>query len=119
MAEIRASSISNLAGTGPIDLEFQSAAKAFIYFSGGGTAAINTSLNISSLTDNGTGNYAFDFSNSFSSTDFCEVIGGNQDEVRHGSSDRSASTSGIRSQNSGGSSVDDNFASAAHIGDLA
>jgi hypothetical protein len=43
-------------------------AKAWTVFTGTGTAAIDDSLNTSSLTDNGTGDYTLDWSNSFAST---------------------------------------------------
>jgi len=40
MSEIRATTISNAAGTGPITLTGQSAAKAWVNFNGTGTVAI-------------------------------------------------------------------------------
>ena len=66
MSEIRATTISDAAGTGPITLTGQSAAKAWVSFNGTGAAAIVTSQNISSLTDNATGDYRVFFTNSFS-----------------------------------------------------
>ena len=39
-------------------------AKAWVNFNGTGTAAIQDSLNMSSLTDNGTGDYTLTYSNS-------------------------------------------------------
>lgn len=68
MSDIRANTISDAAGTGPITLTKQSAAKAWARFNGTGTAVINNSTGISSLTDNGTGNYELAVINSFSST---------------------------------------------------
>ena len=61
MSEIRATTISDAAGTGPIALTKQSAAKAWVNFNGVGTVAVRDSENVSSLTDNGTGDYSFSF----------------------------------------------------------
>ena len=63
MSEIRATTISDAAGTGPITLTGQSAAKAWVNFNGTGTVAVRQSNNVSSITDNGTGNYAVNFTN--------------------------------------------------------
>jgi len=46
----------------------QGLAKTWLNLTGTGTATINGSLNISSITDNGTGNYTETFSNNFAST---------------------------------------------------
>ena len=45
-------------------------AKAWVNFNGTGTIAVRNSLNVSSLTDNGTGYYTVNFSNSFSAADY-------------------------------------------------
>ena len=70
MSEIRATTISDLAGTGPATLTKQSAAKAWTRFNGSGTAAIDDSFNTSSLTDNGTGIYALNWSSAFSASTY-------------------------------------------------
>jgi len=49
----------------------QGLAKAWVKFNGGGTAAINDSFNIGSLTDNGTGLYTFAFSSNMGNVNFC------------------------------------------------
>ena len=51
MSEIRATTISDAAGTGPITLTGQSAAKHFCNWNGTGTPAILESFNTASLTD--------------------------------------------------------------------
>lgn len=61
MSEIRATTISDLAGTGPATLTGQYAAKAWVNFDGTGTVAIRGSGNVSSVTDNGTGDYTINF----------------------------------------------------------
>ena len=70
MSDIRANTISNVAGTGPIDLHKQSAAKAWVNFNGTGTVAIRDSFNVSSLTDNGTGDYTVSLSNSMADANY-------------------------------------------------
>ncbi len=59
MSDIRANTISNAAGTGPIDLHKQSAAKAWVKFSSssGSGVAVKSSFNISSITDLGVGSF--------------------------------------------------------------
>lgn len=70
MGDVRADTVSDLAGTGPVDLTGQSAAKAWVNFVGTGTIAINDSFNVSSLTDEGTGDYLTNLTNSMSSSDY-------------------------------------------------
>jgi hypothetical protein len=57
VSELRANTISDAAGTGPVTLTGQYAAKAWVNFNGDGTVAIRESGNVSSITDNGTGDY--------------------------------------------------------------
>ena len=49
-------------------------AKAWVAFNGGGTVAIKDSLNVTSVTDNGTGNYAVNFIVNFASSNYAPVI---------------------------------------------
>ena len=49
-------------------------AKAWVNFNGTGTIAARDSENVSSLTDNGTGDYTVNFSNAFGAGDY--AIGG-------------------------------------------
>jgi hypothetical protein len=62
MSEIRATTISDAAGTGPITLTGQSAAKAWCNLNGT-TFGLRDSFNISSASDEGTGEYKFNYSN--------------------------------------------------------
>ena len=45
-------------------------AKAWVNFNGTGTIAARDSENLSSLTDNGSGDYSINFSNSFNAADY-------------------------------------------------
>ena len=53
MSDIRAGTISDAAGTGPITLTKQSPAKCFVRYDGA-SVQVGISLNVSSLTDGGT-----------------------------------------------------------------
>lgn len=70
MSEIRANTISDAAGTGPVTLTKQSAAKAWANLNGTGTISLRDSENVSSLTDNGTGQYAVSLTNAFAAADY-------------------------------------------------
>jgi len=71
LSEIRATTISDAAGTGPITLTKQSAAKAWasVYYSSG-TPTASASFNISSLSDEGTGDYDASFTSNMDSSDY-------------------------------------------------
>jgi len=49
--------------------------KAWVNFDGESTVAIRDSFNVSSITDNGTGNYFINFSNAMGNTNYCVVTG--------------------------------------------
>ena len=46
-------------------------AKAWVNFNGSGTIAARDSANVGSLTDNGTGDYTVNFSNSMGNVNYC------------------------------------------------
>lgn len=50
--------------------------KAWANFNGTGTVAIRSDFNVSSITDNGVGNYTPNFGSPLSDTDYCVVVGG-------------------------------------------
>ncbi len=68
MSEIRVTTISDTAGTGPVTLTKQHAAKAWFSSYTEGTAS--NSFGISSATDNGTGDATYTFTNSFSNQNY-------------------------------------------------
>jgi hypothetical protein len=65
MSTIKADTLSNLAGTQtvPVSTVAQGSAKAWVNFDGTGTVAIRAAFNVSSITDNGTGDYTVNFTN--------------------------------------------------------
>jgi hypothetical protein len=74
MSEIRATTISNAAGTGPITMTGQYAAKAWVNFDGTGTVAIRESGNVSSITDNGVGNWTVNLTTAMSDVNYAICI---------------------------------------------
>jgi hypothetical protein len=48
----------------------QGSAKAWVNFNGTGTVAILASYNVSSITDNGTGDYTINFTNAFADANY-------------------------------------------------
>jgi hypothetical protein len=67
LSEIRATTISDAAGTGPITLTKQSAAKGWWVLSD--AAVPQNSFNVSSGTDNGTGDYSANLTSAMSTSD--------------------------------------------------
>tara|TARA_R110000782_G_scaffold266300_1_gene360610 strand:- start:125 stop:598 length:474 start_codon:yes stop_codon:yes gene_type:complete len=51
-------------------------AKAWVNFNGQGTVAIRASYNVSSITDNGTGDYIVNFTTAMADADYSTVSGG-------------------------------------------
>jgi len=70
MSTLKADTLVAADGTSPVTLTKQSAAKMFHVFDGTGTVSTSSSFNVSSLTDEGTGDYTTTFSNAFSSANF-------------------------------------------------
>ena len=72
MSDIRAGTISDAAGTGPITLTKQSASKAHVKFSStsGGGVVVQSSFNVSSITDSSVGTYVPNITSAMSSSNF-------------------------------------------------
>ena len=66
--------IADKAGTGPVELTKQTAAKAWVNFDGTGTPATTYSFGVSSLDDNGTGNYDVNYTTAFSDNRYGAMI---------------------------------------------
>jgi hypothetical protein len=82
MSTLRLTTLSNQGGTAsvPSDTVINGTAKAWVNFNGTGTVAIRASFNVSSITDNGTGNYTVNFTNPVPDANFATSIcadGGN------------------------------------------
>jgi hypothetical protein len=132
LSNIRAGTISGVNGTDPVTLTKQSAAKAFMLFNGySGVNSIDVSLNISSVTDDGAGNYITNFSSAMDATDKYSVAictndlswGAKQTEAGgNGGTTRTASRVDIRAFSGSGSSNNASDAQRSSLlihGDLA
>ena len=90
---------------------FQGRAKMWIFFKGTGTASIRDDFNVSSLTDNGTGDYTISFTNAMANTNYCTLGTSNYERALNSgrlfTSPRTPQTGSIRVQLLGdsGSSV--------------
>ena len=69
MSTIKTDVVETSSG-GATTLTKQSAAKAWINFSGTGTVSTRDSFNFSSLVDNGTGNYSTNYASNMSANDY-------------------------------------------------
>ena len=69
MSTLRANTVANAAGTGPATLTAQEAAKAHANYDHT-VPSITRSLNVSSITDVGTGDFTTNFTNSFDAADY-------------------------------------------------
>ena len=63
MSTVRTNTLSNAAGSAsvPVDTVINGSAKAWVNFNGTGTVAIRASFNVSSITDNGVGQFTVNF----------------------------------------------------------
>lgn len=63
MSTIKTNTLQNVAGSKsvPVDTVVDGSAKAWVNFNGTGTVAVRASFNVSSITDNGTGDYTVNF----------------------------------------------------------
>jgi hypothetical protein len=58
----------------PVNTVAQGSAKAWVNFNGTGTVAIRASFNVSSITDNSTGNYTANFTNAMPDTNYAAQV---------------------------------------------
>lgn len=70
MSEIRADTITGSDGTSPVTLTKQYTAKSWVNVNGTGTIAITQSEGVSSISDNGTGDYSISYTNAFSNSEY-------------------------------------------------
>jgi len=78
MSTLKVNTIQNTSGGSSSTPEqiAQGRAKSWINFNGSGTVAIRDSFNVSSLTDNGTGNYTVSFSTAMANTTYAPLTTG-------------------------------------------
>jgi hypothetical protein len=128
LSEIRANTVSNAAGTGPATLTGQVALKAALNYNND-TTSIRESFNISSATDQGTGDLSFVFTNSFSTNDWSFSFGGGDNagtaicvmnlSANSGATPKTASGAGVECNNSSFAVANRNNNCVHVYGDLA
>jgi len=69
-SQLNVDTIADKAGTGPVGLTKQSAAKVYVRWENVGTVSTADSLSVSSITDNASADDTINFSNSFSADNF-------------------------------------------------
>lgn len=74
MSTIKVDTIQDTSGNG------QFTAKAWVNFNGTGTVAIRADGNVSSITDNGTGNYTINFTTPMQAQNYIASVNGGQDD---------------------------------------
>lgn len=74
MSTLRVNTLQNAAGTGQPAMS--GAAKAWVNFNGTGTVAIRAAFNVTSITDNGTGDYTVNFTTALEDANYA-VVGSN------------------------------------------
>ena len=82
-SELRITTLANNAGTESVDTTYviNGSAKAWVNWNGTGTVAIRDSMNTSSITDRGTGQYTVNNSTSFANTNFAFMAGAGHDNA--------------------------------------
>ncbi len=84
----------NASGSAPVF-----AARAWVNFNGTGTVAIRASGNVSSITDNGVGDYTVNFTTAMSDADYaaaCGQFGSTANVIINGENSVAPTTAGIR-----------------------
>ena len=87
MSTLKLDTLSNKAGTAsvPSDTIVSGTAKAWVNFDGTGTVAIRRAFNVSSITDNGTGDYTLNFTNATTDANYSIIVTGDQTTTSGGS----------------------------------
>ena len=83
MSTLRLTTISNQTGSAsvPSDTVINGSAKAWVNFNGTGTVAIRASFNVSSITDNGTGDYTVNFTTAMVDANYCVTTSNKYDDA--------------------------------------
>lgn len=85
MSTLRCTNLQDTAGGNSLTTAqiYNGTAKAWVNFNGTGTVAIRAQFNVSSITDNGTGQYTVNFSSSMSDANYAAVgMGGDIQNIR-------------------------------------
>lgn len=108
MSQLRVSSIASNAGTQSVtqDRLYRGAATAWVNWNGTGTVAIRDSYNVSSITDNGVGDYTVNFQTALANANYSIATGVNYDNASNAQNSIAtawaSATSSCRVQSKGG-----------------
>ena len=93
MSTAKFNTLQNAAGSisVPVDTVVNGSAKAWVNFNGTGTVAIRAAFNVSSITDNGTGDYTVNFTTAMVDANYGYVSSGS---IRDAISNNTMSTVG-------------------------
>jgi hypothetical protein len=94
VSTLRVNNISDFSG-GSSNLNIPGTAKAWVNFNGTGTVAIRASLNVSSITDNGTGDYTVNFTTAMVDANYAVVAlcqGGNGNTAQYDGTSTTSAT---------------------------
>ena len=91
MSTLNVGTIKSLGSSAPVfqnssGVEKGQLARAWINFDGTGTVAIKDSFNVSSITDNGSGDYSINFSTAMSNSNYSAVVSHNHGFPSNGGS---------------------------------
>lgn len=75
---------SVIRGSDNFDSALASGLKAFVSFNGAGTVAIRSAANVSSITDNATGDYTVNFTNAIADANYASTITGGDVTANNG-----------------------------------
>jgi len=80
MSTLRCTNLQDTSGSNSSTTEqiASGRAKAWVNFNGTSTVAIRANFNVSSITDNGTGDYTVNFTTAFADTNYAFTCGGSQ-----------------------------------------
>lgn len=89
MSTLRLTTIANQGNTASVPSEtvINGSAKAWVNFNGTGTVAIRASFNVSSITDNGTGDYTANFTNALTDANYSFSVNASSPAVSSGTVD--------------------------------
>lgn len=127
MSTIRANTVSDAAGTGPITLTGQVAPKVWVKYNQTADTILG-SFNVSSVDDSGTGLFDVNFTNSFSAADDYVITGNGKEDSAGGTVTRfvqprrtadAVDNSEFTSVNSSGTEADLAANHVTGVGDLA
>ena len=126
-SELRVNTLKDASGNNSVAMQYvaEGSAKAWINFNATGTAAIRDSLNHSSLTDNGTGDFTLNYSSAMGNANYCQTEASSRyhaviaDATGFSAADPTTTTARWQFYASGPSISDGHYSCVAVLGDLA